>query len=63
VVKFKDTQFCAKNLKIKRKKKKEQNIFDLPEQGFEPQIFSHFPAHDLNFHVKWGGWDQIKTSF
>ena len=21
------------------------------------------PAHDLNFHVKWGAQDQIKTSF
>ena len=28
-------------------KKKGQKIFDLPEQGFEPQIFSNFPAHDL----------------
>jgi hypothetical protein len=37
------------NLKMKRKKDKK---FDLPEQGFEPQIFSNFPAYDLNFHVK-----------
>ena len=22
-----------------------------PERGFEPQIFSNFPAHDLNFHL------------
>ena len=27
-------------------KKREQNFFDLPERGFEPQIFSNFPAHD-----------------
>ena len=26
--------------------------FDLPEWGFEPQIFSNFPAHYLNFHGK-----------
>ena len=25
-------------------------MFDLPERGFKPQIFSNFPAHDLNFH-------------
>ena len=36
---------------------------DHPERGFEPQIFSNFPAHDLNFHVKSGTLDQIKTSF
>ena len=24
-------------------------------------IFSNFPARDLNFHGKWGRWDQIKT--
>ena len=34
------------NLKMKRKK------IDLPEQGFEPQIFGNFSAHDLNFHGK-----------
>ena len=33
-------------------KKKGQKNFDLPEQGFEPHIFSNFPAHDLNFHGK-----------
>ena len=36
------------NLKMKRKKG--QKKFDLPERGFEPQIFSNFSAHDLNFH-------------
>ena len=34
---------------------------DLPEQGFEPQVFSNFPAHDLNFHLKWGARDQNRT--
>jgi hypothetical protein len=34
------------------KKKKDKNFFDLPEQAFEPQIFSNFPAHDLNFNVE-----------
>ena len=37
---------------FENEKKKGQNIFDLPEWGFEPQIFSNFPAHDLNFHGK-----------
>ena len=39
MVKIKDTQFCAMNLKMKRKKDKN---FDLPECGFEPRIFSNF---------------------
>ena len=30
---------------------KGQTNFDLSEQGFKPQIFSNFTAHDLNFHV------------
>ena len=38
------------NLKMKRKKGQKKS--DLPKQGFEPQIFSNFPAQDLNFHVK-----------
>ena len=50
MVKIKDTQFRVKNLKMKRKKG--QHFFDLPEWVFEPQIFSNFPAHDLNFHGK-----------
>ena len=49
-VKIKDIHFCMNNLKMKRKNK--QKIFDLPEQGFEPQIFSNVPAKDLNFHGK-----------
>ena len=48
MVKFKDTQFYVK--KLKKKKKKEQKFLDLPERGFEPQIFINFPAYDLNFH-------------
>jgi hypothetical protein len=28
---------------FEKKKKKEQNFLDLPERGFEPQIFSNFP--------------------
>ena len=45
------------------KKKRTIFFFDLLERRFEPQIFSNFPAHDLNFHVKWGARGQIKTSF
>ena len=47
MVRVKDNQFCVKNLKMKRKKG--QIFFDLLEQVFEPQIFSNFPSHDLNF--------------
>ena len=47
MAKNKDMQFFMENLKMNRKR---TNIFfDLPERGFEPQIFSNFPAHDLNF--------------
>ena len=49
MVKNKDMQFNMENLKMKRKKDK-KNF--LPEWGFEPQIFSNFLAHDLNFHGK-----------
>ena len=41
---------------FENEKKKEQKKFDLPERGFEPQIFSNFPTHDLNFHA-----DEIKS--
>ena len=37
---------------FENEKKKVQISFDLPEQGFEPQIFGNFSAHDLNFHGK-----------
>ena len=50
MVKNKDIQFFMENLKMKRKKRTKK--FDLPERGFEPQIFSNFPAHDLNCHGK-----------
>jgi hypothetical protein len=49
MVKNKDMQFFMENLKMKRK---QQKNFDLPDQGFEPRIFSHFPVDDLNFHGK-----------
>ena len=45
------TKFCPDHF-FENKKKKVQKNFDLQEQGFEPQIFSNFPAHDLNFHGK-----------
>jgi hypothetical protein len=50
MVKNKDRSLFMENLKMKRKKG--QNNFDHPERGFEPQVLSNFPAHDLNFHVK-----------
>ena len=37
MVENKDKKFLMENLKMKRKKDK--IFFDLPEQGFEPQIF------------------------
>ena len=57
------TKICSFDGEFENEKKKGQNFFDLPEGGFEPQIFSNVPAHDLNFHGKRGAWDQIKTSF
>ena len=50
MVKNKDTQFFFGE--FENEQKKDKKIFDLPEQGYEPQIFSNFPAHDLNFHGK-----------
>ena len=47
MVKNEDMQFYIKNLKMKRKKG--QKFRDLLER-VESQIFSNFPAHDLNFH-------------
>jgi len=41
VAKIKD-QLLGEELKMKRKNK--QKVFDLLERGFEPQIFSDFPA-------------------
>ena len=40
------------NRKFENAKKKGQKVFDLMNLGFEPQIFSNFPAHGLDFHVK-----------
>ena len=48
---------------FENEKEKEQKKFDLPERWFDPQIFSNFPTHDLNFQGKWEARDQIKTSF
>ena len=31
---------------------KTDKTFDLAKRGFEPQIFSNFPTHDLDFQVK-----------
>ena len=38
-------QFFMENLKMKRKKG--QKLFDLSEQGFEPQSFRNFSGHDF----------------
>ena len=32
-------------------KKTGQNKFDLPQQGFEPQILEQVPTQNLNFEV------------
>ena len=45
-------RYAGFNGEFENEKKKGQKFFDLPERGFEPQIFSNFPAHDLNFHGK-----------
>ena len=47
IVKNKDMQFFYGE--FENEKKKGQKNFDW---GFEPQIFTNFPAHDLNFHGK-----------
>ena len=39
-------QFFMINMKRKRKKDKK---IDLPQRGFEPQIFEQNPAKNLNF--------------
>ena len=36
---------------FENEKKKGKKIFDLPERGFEPQIFSNCCAIDLNLRV------------
>ena len=35
MVEIRDTKFCVKKLKMKRKKR---DFFYLPEQGFDPQM-------------------------
>ena len=47
---MKDVQFFYGEFENEQKKDKKK--FDLPELGFEPQIFSNFPAHDFNFHQR-----------
>ena len=37
---------------FENEKNKDKKDFDLPEWGFEPQIFSNFCALDLNLRVK-----------
>ena len=49
MVKNKDMQFFIRE--FENEKKKGQNVFDLPERGFEPQIFSNFSALNLNLMV------------
>ena len=36
---------------FKNEKEKDKKMFDFPERGFEPQIFSNFSALDLNLRV------------
>ena len=48
MVKNKDMKFFYGESENEQEKDKKN--FDLPERGFEPQIFSNFPTHDLNFH-------------
>ena len=55
MVQIKETYICLEN------SKKNKKTFDLPEQGFEPQIFSDFPTHDLNFYGKWSEEPEIKS--
>ena len=50
MVENKDMRFFMENLETKRKKDKKK--FDLLEWRIEPQIFSNFPTHDLNFRQK-----------
>ena len=57
MVKKTDMQFFMENLKMKRKNDKK--FWPSGAGIWTPD----FPAHDLNFHVKWGARDQIKTSF
>ena len=59
IQKWLKTKICSFYGEFENEQKKDKKKFDLLEQGFEPQIFSNFPTHDLNFHERWGWWDQI----
>ena len=48
MIKNKDMQFFMDNLKMKRKK--DNKILTFWSKYLNPQIFSNFPAHNLNFH-------------
>ena len=48
MVKHKDVQFFMENLKMNRKRTKTFLTYQSGDSN--PQIFSNFPAHDLNFH-------------
>ena len=50
IQKWLKTKICSFLWRIWKWKEKRTKNFDLPEQGLEPQIFSNFSAHDLNFH-------------
>ena len=43
---------------LKMNRTRAKKYFDLPEQGFESQIFRNFHASDLNFQRREG--DEIK---
>ena len=45
---------------FENEQKKDKQNFVLPERGFEPQIFSNFPAHNLIFME--GEGDKIKPN-
>ena len=36
-----------------------KNFVDITQQCFAFTPQASFPAHNLNFHSRWGGWDQI----
>ena len=63
IQKWSKTKVCSFYEEFENEKKKSKKFLDLTKRGLEPQIFSNFPIHDLNFHGKEGTQDQIKTSF
>ena len=58
MVNNKDMQFFMENLEMNRKRTK--LTFWIGYSN--PQIYSNFPAQDLNFHGRLGWRDQVKTS-